>query len=105
MINYFIKVTSYVPKNKAHKEIQAYVKRFHHMLIDAETKELIKNSIRAKLDQVNAKYTRCQDIDLSGYLYDHERIAIDGNFYIDIEAVKSIWLTESIFSNYNQNPC
>jgi len=101
MKHYFIELTaSYIPKNKAHKEIQEFVRVYHHTLADEAGKGNIQLQIGTKLAEINKHFSRCKDIKLSGYFYDSETMSVDGNFILAFKKVKIYELTEPITGHH-----
>jgi hypothetical protein len=101
MKHYFIELTaSYIPKNKAHKAIQEFVRSYNHVLTDEEGKGNIKLQIGTKLAEINKRFGRCNDIKLSGFFYDSETMAVDGNFILAFKDVKIYELSEPIAGSH-----
>ena len=95
MKQYFLEIMCYQPKNKAHEELQQFVREYNHCLVDEENMVLVKSQIKQKILEVNNQHTRCQNIELSGWRNNpaNERIAVEGNFYLDIKQVERFELT------------
>ncbi|WP_347839293.1 hypothetical protein [uncultured Draconibacterium sp.] len=90
MKQYFVEITAaYVPKNKAHEQIQEFVRTFNCNLVDEKEKAKTIEAINSKLEEVNKTFTRCNDIRLSGWIHENETIAIDGNFILTFKEVKN----------------
>lgn len=97
MKHYFIELTaSYIAKNKAHSEIQNFVRHYNGMLVDIHGKTLVKSAIVQKIKEVNNQFTRCNNIELSGWNHLDEVIAVDGNFILAFKEVKSYKLVAGL---------
>lgn len=98
MKHYFIGLTTYSPKNKAHQELQKFVTPYKGTLTDAKERVLIKSAIKQKIQEVNDDHSRCHNIQLSGWIYENETIAVDGNFILTFKEVEDYQLSEDIKS-------
>jgi hypothetical protein len=94
----FLQMSSYSTANKAHEELQQFVKKWHYALVDDQVLENAVDEIKREIVRINEKYTRCKDITMSVFRDKHgfegERkgitnISVDGNFYISVHEVKS----------------
>jgi len=78
----------YIPKNKAHEEIQSFARSKDGTLINSEqARQNFKAEFDQKLAEINAKYKRCHDLEWSGYNSHESHIAVDGNFRIKLLVV------------------
>lgn len=74
---------TYIPKNKAHEEIQEFARSKDGTLINSEqARQKFKAEFDQKLAEINLKYKKCHDLQWSGYNPDDMLILIDGNFRI-----------------------
>ncbi|WP_319228449.1 hypothetical protein [Draconibacterium orientale] len=96
MKHYYLELTTYLTKNKAHEELQQFVLQYHQNLVDSKELAETKVSIKKKLKEVNEKYPRCHDLVLSGWKYQSESIAVDGNFILSFCPIKTYRLVEPI---------
>jgi len=91
-MKYFAKIRAiYVPKNKAHKEIQDYVLSIDSNLLNSEEhKNRFIADIKEKLTDINTRNNRCKDIFLGDwYSSDHAiNVSVSGNFSMSIFQVK-----------------
>lgn len=96
MKQYFMDLTCYIPKNKAHEAAQEFAREYQHCLIDEEKLEEFLKTMKDKVEAINKKFTRCQNI----YFHYQEfhtgtmRAEIEGNFYFSIVEVKRHELSE-----------
>jgi hypothetical protein len=96
MKHYFIELTSYSAKNKAHNQLQKFVTPYQHMLTDSEEKTLIKSAIKQKIKEANSDNPRCKNIELSGWHHDNETLSVDSNFILTFKEVKSYRLSPTM---------
>ena len=89
MNQYFMELTCYQTKNKAHKELQQFALQYNNCLIDDEMLKEFKSDLKNQINLVNDKYPRCKTIELSGWKNTpgSEAIAIDGNFVVQVKMV------------------
>ncbi len=91
-MKYFAKIrATYVPKNRAHKEIQDYVLSIDNNLLNSEEhKDRFIADIKEKLTDINTKNNRCKDIFLSGWDAPGHviNVSVSGNFSMSIYHVK-----------------
>jgi len=84
MKKHFLQLQAYCTKNKAHEEIQKYVRQWHNALVDDESLKNVLNAIEEEISRINAKYARCKDISLSTNSYTENTIqySVFENFYL-----------------------
>lgn len=89
MKQYFMEITCYSTKNKAHEELQEFARRYHHCLVNEPSLKQIKARFEEKMNQVNAAHPRCRNIELSGWKHQYtQTIAIEGNFILSVKEIK-----------------
>ena len=97
MKHYFISVTSYSPKNRAHGRLQEHVNNYNHKVVDEDNLEEIIDNIKIITGAVNQAFPRCQDIRLQEYRYDEfVSISVDSNFNFSAATVKGFMIDEPI---------
>lgn len=91
MKQYFMDLTCFIPKNKAHEAAQEFARQYQHCLIDEENlNEEFFPTLKKTVEAINKKFTRCANI----YFHYQEfhtgtmRAEIEGNFYFSIVEVK-----------------
>lgn len=101
MKHHFLTITSYMTKNKAHAEMQAWAAQYDDCLMDDTKLYAFLDALAKKVREINEKYTRCQDITwrLSSYTLGSQRVEVEGNFYLNISEVKRFELSEPIQSH------
>ena len=84
MDKHFLQLQAYSTKNKAHEEIQNYVRQWHNAIVDDESLKTVLNAIEEEIARINAKYARCKDISLSINSYSANTIqySVFENFYL-----------------------
>lgn len=90
-------LTCFIPKNKAHEAAQEFAREYQHCLIDERKLEEFLKTLRERVEEINQKFTRCQNICFN-YQKFHTgsiRASIEGNFYFSIEEVKRFELSKS----------
>ena len=89
MDKYFMELMCYQTKNKAHEELQQFALQYNDCLIDDAMLKKLKADLNTQIACVNSKYSKCKDIELSGWRNTpgHEAIAIDGNFIIQVKKI------------------
>ncbi|WP_372775638.1 hypothetical protein [Mangrovibacterium sp.] len=100
MKQYFISGHFYVPKNKAHKELQDFAQTFQHCLIDEQKLNELKSAFKAKTSDVNWLNKRCQDIDLQARSFDKKNFMfiVDSNFQLTATLIERFELATT--NNY-----
>lgn len=95
MNQHFMELTCYQTKNKAHEELQQFVAQFNKCLIDDDQLVLLKSAVKQKIVEINNEYTRCKNIELSGWmnLPNCDTIGVDGNFVLSIKKIEMYMLT------------
>ena len=87
-MNYFLTVSAYQTKNKAHEELQNFITKWQHALVDDDTLRNLLDAIHETVKVINAKYPRCQDISLMTQFHQHDNgsgiVWVDGNFHMGI---------------------
>lgn len=97
MKHYFISVTSYSPKNRAHGRLQEHVNNYDHKVVDEDNLEEIIDNIKIITGAVNQAFPRCQDIKFQEYRYDEfVSISVDSNFNFSAATVKGFMINEPI---------
>lgn len=88
---YFMDLTCYIPKNKAHEAAQEFARLYSDCLIDEQMLNMdFLKILKVKVEEINKKFTRCENIFFS-YQEFHAgtiRVSIEGNFYFSITEVK-----------------
>lgn len=90
MKQYFLKVNSYSPKNKAHEAVQNFAMQYNKCLIDEPQFFQYVQNMKNKIDVVNSEFKRCQDIELQfRKLHDETFIfSVESNFSFSVYEVK-----------------
>ena len=90
MKQYFLKVNSYSPKNKAHESVQNFAMQYNKCLIDEPQFFKLVQNMKDKIAAVNSEFKRCQDIELQfRKLYDETFIfSVESNFSFSVYEVK-----------------
>lgn len=90
MAQHFFKVgMTYVPKNKLHEDIQAFVKSLDNTLMTSDmAKNDFVNMLKAKLANLNKKNARCKPVEMHFFKWSKTGIRVDGNLTADIFPVK-----------------
>ncbi|WP_319502540.1 hypothetical protein [uncultured Draconibacterium sp.] len=91
MKQFFITVHLNQPKNNAHKEIQEFASEYSRCLMDESMINSLRSQLQKKVEEVNKKYARCQDLHLSDRNYREEGIifiSVEGNFQLNLTEVK-----------------
>lgn len=98
MKHYFISGHFYIPKNKAHEELQQFAQTFNHCLIDEVKLTELKSAMKAKTSDVNWLHKRCNDIDLQARSFDRKSFtfSVEGNFQLFCTPVTRYELTEPV---------
>ena len=99
MKHYFISVTSYSPKNRAHGRLQEHVNNYNHKVVDEDNLEEIISNIRIMKNAINEAYPRCQNIVLFEHRhegFDHVGVYVDSNFNFSAAIVKGFMIYEPI---------
>lgn len=96
MKKHFLQLQAYTTKNKAHEEIQKYVRQWHNALVDDESLKNVLNAIEEEISRINAKHARCKNISLSINSYTENTIqySVFENFYLVAHKVKREELTQ-----------
>ena len=89
MKKHFLQLQAYTTKNKAHEEIQNYVRQWHNAIVDDESLKNMLNDIEEEISRINAKHARCKDIYLSINSYTDNSIqySVFENFYLTAHKV------------------
>lgn len=78
-------------KNKAHKAVQDYAKQIDGSLLYSDkARKLFIDDLKAKIKDVNKEFTRCGNVELSGWNLSKGQdkvVAVDSNFYMTIYQV------------------
>jgi len=84
MNKHFLQLQAYSTKNKAHEEIQNYVRQWHNAIVDDQSLKIMLNAIEEEITSINAKHARCKDISLSINSYTENSIqySVYENFYL-----------------------
>lgn len=84
MNKHFLQLQAYSAKNKAHEEIQNYVRQWHNALVDDESLKKVVADLQAEIHRINTKHARCKDISLSVNSYTENSIqySVFENFYL-----------------------
>ena len=98
MNKHFLQLQAYSTKNKAHEEIQNYVRQWHNAIVDDESLKNMVNDIEKEISRINAKHARCKDISLSINSYTENSIqySVFENFYLVAHKVR-----REVLSNQN----
>lgn len=96
MKQYFISGHFYVPKNRAHQQIQDFARTFNHCLIDEAKLTELKSAFKAKASDVNWLNKRCKDIDLQARSFDRVSFTflVESNFQLTATPVERFELSE-----------
>ena len=95
MKQYFISGHFYIPKNKAHEQLQDFARTFNHCLIDEQKLNELKSAFKAKTSDVNWLNKRCQDIILQAQSFNQKTFTflVDSNFQLTAIQVERYELT------------
>lgn len=95
MKQYFLQVTCYSPKNKAHEAVQAFMMQYNKCLIDEPRLHELIQSLKDKVKEINQNFPRCQDIEVYHRVcYDNSiHLSVESNFYFSITEVRRYELT------------
>ena len=95
MKQYFLKINTYIPKNKAHEAVQEYARQYNKCLMDEPQFFQFAQNMKDKIAEINSKFKRCQDIELQfRKLYDETYIfSVESNFSFSVYEVKRYELT------------
>lgn len=87
---HFLQLQAYSTKNKAHEEIQNYVRQWHNAIIDDGSLKNMVNDIEKEISRINTKHARCKDISLSINSYTENTIqySVFENFYLVAHKVR-----------------
>jgi len=99
MKHYYISITTYIPKNKAHARLQEHVNNYDNKVVDENNLDEIIENIKIITNAVNEAFPRCQDIILSTYRYvdfGQVSVSVDANFSMNATQVKGFMIEEPI---------
>lgn len=98
MKHYFISGHFYIPKNKAHAELQEFARSFNHCLVDENKLTDLKKAFKSKTADVNWLNKRCSDIELQARSFDRQNFVflVDSNFQLTATPVDRYELTEPV---------
>ena len=95
---YFFSGHFYIVKNKAHTELQEFAREYNHCLIDEEKLNRLKIDFRMKTNRVNARHTRCKNIELTAHSFDGRsfQFSVESNFQLTATPVTRYELSDVI---------
>jgi hypothetical protein len=99
MKHYFLLITIYIAKNKAHARLQEHVKNYDQKVVDENNLEEIIDNIKIITNAVNEAFPRCQDIVLHTHRYPEFGllgVSVDASFYLNVTLVKGFMIDEPI---------
>lgn len=98
MKHYFISGHFYIPKNKAHEQLQKFAQTFSNCLIDETKLTELKQAFQLKTDDVNWLNKRCQDINLQARSFDKNNFMfiVESNFQLTALLVNRYELSDLI---------
>jgi len=102
MKKHFLQLQAYTTKNKAHEEIQNYVRQWHNAIVDDESLKNMLNDIEEEISRINAKHARCKDIYLSINSYTENSIqySVFENFYLTAHKVNREVLSKEVCKHH-----
>lgn len=98
MKQYFLKVNSYSPKNKAHEAVQNFAMQYNKCLIDESQFFQFIQNMKDKIAAVNNEFKRCQDIELQFWKLHDETFmfSVESNFSFSVYEVKRYECTPAV---------